>query len=722
MTNVLQRTTNTIAQAIKATPAQVQAAVGLLDEGSTVPFIARYRKEVTGGLDDAQLRTLATLLESLRALEERRKAILKTLTTQGVLTPTLKASIEAAPSKTLLEDIYAPYKTKRTTKASVAREKGLQPLADALREGRTDPQAQAAAYATKTKLDTDTVLAGARDIVIDEVSQDAKLLDTLRQDTARSGHLMVRVPKGTDPQAVETFADVLARPSKMASLPTHRLLAVLRATKAGLLAVEAVGADPDAQRAKVGQAMGVPSKPRTTGHAWLEDAAATAWTSRIKGSVSNAVLAQAREQAETAAVEVFAKNLKALLLAPPAGPQVTMGIDPGVRTGIKIAVVDGTGKILATQTLYPFAPKRDLTGTKAGLAMLVRRHHVDLIAVGNGTGGRETQEVVRDTLKALAPGPGQHTPQAFLISEAGASVYSASQQASDELPHLDVSLRGAVSIARRAQDPLAELIKIDPKALGIGQYQHDLPPAMLDKALANVVEDAVAAVGVDLNTASAALLGHVPGVGPTLGAAIVAHREANGPFANRKALRKVHRMGPKAFEQCAGFLRIRGGTERLDDTGIHPESYPLAKAILKTIKGKPETLIGKPEAFQGVRAEDFVTKGVGLPTIRGILEELTRPGRDPRGTFTVAQLDDSIQTIDDLQTGMVLEGTVTNVTTFGAFVDLGVHQDGLIHVSQMAEHRVSDPHSVVTLGQTVRVKVLDVDTARKRIGLSLRGL
>lgn len=722
MTLTHQRTATTIAHAIKATPSQAQAAIDLLDGGATVPFIARYRKEVTGGLDDTQLRLLATMLDSLRALEERRTAIVKTLSGLGVLTAKLQQAIESASSKAMLEDLYAPYKTKRATKASAARDKGLQPFADALREGRVDPTSQARTFAATAKLDEASVLAGARDILIDEVAQDAQLLDTLRQDTARSGHLMVRVPRGTDPKAVETFTDVLTRPSKMASLPTHRLLAVLRATKAGLLAVEAVASDTDAQSAKVGHALGVPSKPRTTGHTWLQDTAATAWSTRIKGMVSNAVLAQAREHAESAAVEVFAKNLKALLLAPPAGPKVTMGIDPGVRTGIKVAVVDATGKILATQTLYPFAPKRDLAGTKAGLSLLARRHQVELIAIGNGTGGRETQDVVRDTLQALARAGAPIKPQAFLISEAGASVYSASEAASRELPQLDVSLRGAVSIARRAQDPLAELIKIDPKALGIGQYQHDLPPAMLDRALADVVEDAVAAVGVDLNSASAALLAFVPGVGPALADAIVAHRDTNGPFANRKALLKVHRMGPKAFEQCAGFLRIRGGSEPLDTTGIHPESYALAKAILKTIKGKPETLIGKPEAFQGLRPETFATKGVGLPTVRAVLEELARPGRDPRGDFTVAQLDDAIQTIDDLSPGMVLEGTVTNVTTFGAFVDLGVHQDGLVHISQMAEHRVSDPHSVVALGQTVRVKVLEVDTARKRIALSLRGV
>jgi protein Tex len=713
------RTVQAIAQAIAARPEQVVATIALLDEGATVPFIARYRKEVTGGLDDIQLRALATRLEALRALEERRAAVEKSLRALGVWTPVLGQALDGAQTRAEVEAIHAPFKVKKTGKAQRAREGGLQPLADALRKGAPDPVAAAKAIATKAKIDPEVALAGARDILVEEVASDAVLVAALRAETADKGALVVRVPRGGDTEAAKPFADVLSRPQKLASLPSHRLLGVLRAVKAGVLAVEAV---PDAStdpEARVRKALGLARPARTTGEVWVEETAQVAWKDRLKPAVSGAVVSVAREKAEEDAAGVFARNLSALLLAAPAGPKVVMGIDPGVRTGIKVAVIDATGKILATHTFYPFAPKNDKAGTQVGLAGLVRRHKVDLIAIGSGTGGRETQAVVRSVLAALPKGQGP-VPQAFLVSEAGASVYSASEVASKELPHLDVSLRGAVSIARRVQDPLAELIKIDPTALGIGQYQHDIDAGLLTKALAGVVQDAVAAVGVDVNSASVQLLTHVPGVGPALAEAIVAHRDANGPFATRKALRKVARMGPKAFEQCAGFLRIRGGKEPLDATGIHPESYDVAKAILAAVGGKPEAVLGKPETLKGIKPQAFVREGVGLATVKSVLEELARPGRDPRAAFQVAQLDETVQSMEDLRVGMKLQGTVTNVAAFGAFVDIGVHQDGLVHISQLADKRVSDPHEVVKVGDTVDVTVVSVEVERKRIGLSMR--
>lgn len=719
MTTLLDRIAQTLARDIAATPEQVRAAVDLLDGGATVPFIARYRKEATGGLDDTQLRTLSTRLDALRGLEDRRAAILKSLKASKALTPALHKAIEAADTRTALEDLYAPYKPKRASKAKTAREQGLQPLADLVRT-HADPLAAAQAFATQQGTDPQAALAGARDILIEEVSEEAGLLAALRSETAQHGALVVRVPRGADAQAAQPWADAIAQPQKIATLPAHRLLGLLRAAKSGALAIEAAPTDPTLPQQAVERALLGARALRGRAPAWMAETAETAWKTRIRGAVSTAVLAEARERAQEAAVAVFAQNLKALLLAPPAGQHNTMGIDPGVRTGIKIAVVDATGKLLATQTLYPFAPKHDMAGTKIALASLIRRHQVALIAIGNGTGGRETQDVVRDTLASMAKMGKGALPKAFLTSEAGASVYSASEAAARELPHLDVSLRGAVSIARRAQDPLAELIKIEPRALGIGQYQHDIDPQALDSALAGVVEDAVGAVGVDLNTASAALLAHVPGVGPALAAAIVAHRDAHGPFATRKALLDVPRLGPKAFEQCAGFLRIRGGSEPLDATGIHPESYPLARAIIKAAKGKTHTVIGKPEALSGVKAADFVKKGVGLPTIQGVLEELARPRRDPRAAFTVAEFDAGVRDIGDVKVGMRLEGTVTNVASFGAFVDIGVHQDGLVHISQMANERVADPHTKARIGQTVSVEVLAVDVAKKRISLSMR--
>lgn len=708
-----------IAALVGASVGQVEAAIALLDEGATVPFIARYRKEVTGGLDDIQLRALATKLEALRALEDRRAAVRKALTALKVWTPALGRALDAAQTRAEIEAIHAPFKVKKTGKAQRAREMGLGGLAEALRQPGADPVAAAKAVAKKAKTDVETALAGARDILVEEVASDATLVGALRAEAAAGGALVVRVPRGGDAEAAKPFADVLSRPQKLSSLPSHRMLGVLRAVKAGVLAVEVAPPDTTLAEDKVRRSLGLTKAPRTAGEAWLAETAQAAWKDRIRPGVSGAVLGVVREKAEEEAATVFARNLQALLLAAPAGPRVIMGIDPGVRTGIKVAVVDATGKILATHTFYPFAPKNDRTGTQVGLAGLIRRHKVALIAIGSGTGGRETQGVVRTVLSALPKGA-DPVPQAFLVSEAGASIYSASELASKELPHLDVSLRGAVSIARRVQDPLAELIKIDPTALGIGQYQHDIDPGLLTRALAGVVQDAVAAVGVDVNSASVQLLTHVPGVGPALAEAIVAHREANGPFATRKALRKVARMGPKAFEQCAGFLRIRGGKEPLDATGIHPESYDLAKEILASVGAKAASVLGKPEAFKGVKPTAFVREGVGLATVKAVLEELARPGRDPRAAFQVAKLDDSVQKPEDLRVGMKLQGTVTNVAAFGAFVDIGVHQDGLVHISQLSDKRVADPHEVVKVGDTVDVTVVSLELERKRIGLSMR--
>ena len=704
-----------ISQEIGSTPQQVQAAAALLDEGSTVPFIARYRKEATGGLDDTQLRALAKRIDTLRALEERRGFIRATLQAQGTLSPALDHAIASAQTRTALEDLYAPHKPKKTSKAKMARAQGLQPLADQLRGANESPEKLAKQLSS---LEPDVALSGARDILVEEVSQDPVLLASLRHQTAQMGMVHVRL-RGTDPQAQAGLSEAAARPQKLSSLPGHRLLGLLRAAKAGTIALEA-GIDEDQGAGAISRVLTGSSRPGEQTKAWLEDTAHLAWKTRIAPSLSHGVLAEARDRAVEGAIDVFARNLRALLLAPPAGAKVVMGIDPGIRTGIKVAVVDPTGKLLETQTLYPFAPRKEVGATQAALAALVRRHQVDIIAVGSGTGGRETLDIVRDAIDRLEGLV--DIPQAVLVSEAGASVYSASEDAAREFPHLDVTLRGAVSIARRTQDPLAELVKIEPRALGVGQYQHDLPAALLDAALAGVVEDAVSAVGVDVNTASAALLSYVPGVGPALAAAIVAHRDANGPFSSRAALRAVPRLGPKAFEQCAGFLRVTG-REPLDATGIHPESYPLARTIIASVApGKTglKSVWGKPDVLSAVHAEKFVSSKAGLPTIQSILDELARPGRDPRGPFKVANLDARVREMSDLVEGMHLEGTVTNVAAFGAFVDIGVHQDGLVHISQMSHHRISDPHAIAKVGDTVRVQVLSVDIEKKRISLSMR--
>ena len=713
------RIARTIATEIAARPEQVGAAVKLLDEGATVPFVARYRKEVTGGLDDTQLRTLSERLDYLRELEARRQSILGSIKDQGKLTEDLAKAIAGAGTKAQLEDIYLPYKPKRRTKAMIARENGLEPLAEAILADRNaDPEALAAGYVTEAVATVKDALNGARDIIAEGLTENAALLGDLREFMQKEARLTSKLVEGQE-QAGAKFSDYFDHVELWSKVPSHRALAMLRAQKEGIVTLD-IAPEPEegAARAEAIVASYLETRGDGPGDLWLRKMAG--WTWRVKLSLTMMVdlMGDLRARAQEEAIAVFARNLKDLLFAAPAGARPTLGLDPGIRTGVKAAVVDATGKLVATETLYPFQPKNDVRGAQAAIMSMIAKHGVELIAIGNGTASRETERLVADTLSMLPSGV--QKPTKVVVSEAGASVYSASELAAREFPDLDVSLRGAVSIARRLQDPLAELVKIEPKSIGVGQYQHDVDQHKLGKSLEAVIEDVVNAVGVDLNTASAPLLSHVSGLGPGLAEAVVTHRDIHGAFTSRKELLKVARLGPRAFEQCAGFLRIRDGEEPLDASAVHPEAYEVARRIVSACGRDIRQIMGHDGALKGVRAEQFVDAHFGLPTVRDILSELEKPGRDPRPSFKTASFADGVEEITDLKPGMVLEGTVTNVAAFGAFVDIGVHQDGLVHVSQLADRFVKDPHEVVKAGQVVKVTVVEVDVPRKRIGLTMR--
>ncbi|UDF30230.1 UNVERIFIED_ORG: RNA-binding transcriptional accessory protein [Roseateles sp. XES5] len=709
---------NLIAAEIKATSAQVTSAVVLLDEGATVPFIARYRKEATDGLDDTQLRELEARLGYLRELEERRAAVLKSIEEQGKLTPELQAAILGAPTKQELEDLYLPYKPKRRTKGMIAREAGLEPLAEQILADRARVPAQLAeGFLSAEVPDVKTALEGARDIVAEQLTENADLLKRLRDYMKDNAFLRSRVVDGKK-EAGAKFSDYFDHTERWSGVPSHRALAMLRGWNEEFLSVDIVVDQDSTEPVKpveriIASFYAIGTKP---GDTWLAEAIGWTWRVKLSLSLSLDLMREMRERSEEEAIRVFARNLKDLLLAAPAGTRATMGLDPGIRTGVKVAVVDNTGKVVETTTVYPFPPKNDVRGTQAELASLIRKHKVELIAIGNGTGSRETEKLVADML-AVLPAP---KPTKVIVSEAGASVYSASEFASKELPDLDVSLRGAVSIARRLQDPLAELVKIDPKSIGVGQYQHDVNQSELARTLDTVVEDCVNSVGVDLNTASAPLLSRVSGLGKSSAEAIVAHRDANGPFESRKELMKVSRLGARTFEQCAGFLRIPNGKEPLDASSVHPEAYGVAKKIVAACGRDLRALMGDSAALKQLDPKVFVDERFGLPTVKDILAELEKPGRDPRPEFRTATFADGIDDIKDLKVGMLLEGTVTNVAAFGAFVDIGVHQDGLVHVSQLADRFIKDPHEVVKAGDVVKVRVTEVDVPRKRIGLTMR--
>ncbi|MFG1758702.1 Tex family protein [Micromonospora echinofusca] len=716
-----------IADELGVAERQVRAAVELLDGGATVPFIARYRKEATGLLDDTQLRTLEERLRYLRELDERRAAVLESIRGQGKLDEALEAQIMAADSKSRLEDIYLPYKPKRRTRAQIAREAGLEPLAKSLlTDPSQDPREAAAGYvdAEKGVADPAAALEGARAILIERFAEDADLIGTLREQMWSRGRLVSRVRDGQEAAGAK-FADYFDFAEPYPKLPSHRILAMFRGEKEGVLDLtmepeaagdaDAVATGPSRYEAVIAGRFGVTDKGRPADR-WLADTVRWAWRTRILIHLGADLRMRLWQAAEEEAVRVFATNLRDLLLAAPAGTRPTMGLDPGLRTGVKVAVVDATGKVVATDTIYPHEPRRQWDASIETLARLAGAHGVELVAIGNGTASRETDKLAGELIKRYP----QLNLTKVVVSEAGASVYSASAYASQELPGLDVSLRGAVSIARRLQDPLAELVKIDPRSIGVGQYQHDLSEVKLSRSLDAVVEDCVNAVGVDVNTASAPLLTRVSGIGAGLAENIVLHRDANGPFRTRAELKKVARLGPKAFEQCAGFLRIPGGDDPLDSSSVHPEAYPVVRRILSTTGQDLRSLIGRSTILRGLRATDFVDDTFGLPTVTDILAELEKPGRDPRPEFRTATFVEGVEKISDLVPGMVLEGVVTNVAAFGAFVDVGVHQDGLVHVSAMSRTFVKDPREVVKSGDVVRVKVLDVDVPRKRISLTLR--
>ncbi|WP_038932253.1 Tex family protein [Bradyrhizobium japonicum] len=720
MANINQK----IAQELGVRAEQVEATVTLLDGGATVPFIARYRKEATGALDDAQLRTLEERVGYLRELEDRRKAILESVREQGKLDAALEASILAADSKARLEDIYLPFKPKRRTKAEIAKEAGLEPLANQLMaESGNDPKVVAETFinAEKGVADAAAALDGARAILVERFDEDADLIGALREEMWTNARMASKVRDGKKTEG-EKFADYFEFSEPLTKLPSHRILAMFRGEKEEILDLQ-IQAEaeapppgvPSAYELKIMKRFGIADLKRA-GDRWLIDTVRWAWRTKIQVHLNIDLRMRLWNAAETEAVRVFASNLRDLLLAAPAGTRVTMGLDPGYRTGVKVAVTDATGKVVDTAVIYPHEPQRQWNEALAILGKLALKHRVELIAIGNGTASRETDKLAGDLVKGLA----ELKMTKIVVSEAGASVYSASAFASEELPDLDVTLRGAVSIARRLQDPLAELVKIEPKAIGVGQYQHDLGQAKLAKSLDAVVEDCVNAVGVDVNTASAPLLARVSGVGSGLASSIVAHRDANGPFKSRKALKDVPRLGPKAFEQCAGFLRILGGEDPLDASGVHPEAYPVVRRILSATKSDIKALIGSSEIVRTLKPKDFVDETFGLPTVTDILRELEKPGRDPRPAFKAAVFKEGVEEIKHLQKGMILEGTVTNVAAFGAFVDIGVHQDGLVHISAMSRNYIKDPREVVKPGDIVKVKVLDFEVARKRISLTLR--
>jgi uncharacterized protein len=716
-----------IAEELGVRERQVEAAVELLDGGATVPFIARYRKEATGMLDDAQLRALDDRVRYLRDLDERRTAVLESIRGQGRLDQGLEARIMAAESKARLEDVYLPYKPKRRTKAQIAREAGLAPLADRLLADPTRHPAVAAAVFVdpgKGVADAAAALEGARSILVERFAEDADLIGALREQMWSRGRLVSRVRDGKREVGAK-FADYFDFEEPFTRLPSHRILAMFRGEKEEVLdlTLEPEGVRrpasaqtrPSGYEAQVAQRFAIFDRGRPADR-WLVDTVRLAWRSRILVHLGVDLRQRLREAAEDEAVRVFAANLRDLLLAAPAGTRPTMGLDPGYRTGVKVAVVDATGSVVATETIHPHEPRRRWDEAIALLARLARLHRVELIAIGNGTASRETDRLAGDLIR-LHP---ELKLTRIVVSEAGASVYSASACGSQELPELDVSLRGAVSIARRLQDPLAELVKIDPQSIGVGQYQHDVSEVKLSRSLDAVVEDCVNAVGVDVNTASAPLLRHVSGIGEGLAENIVAHRGANGPFRSRRALKDVSRLGPKAFEQCAGFLRIRGGDDPLDASSVHPEAYPVVRRILEATNRGITALIGDSTVLRALERTDFVDGTFGLPTVTDILQELEKPGRDPRPAFVTATFREGVDRLEDLDAGMLLEGVVTNVAAFGAFVDVGVHQDGLVHISAMSNTFVKDPRDVVKSGDVVRVKVLDIDIPRKRISLTLR--
>ncbi|MFE2279078.1 Tex family protein [Streptomyces sp. NPDC059454] len=710
-----------IAEELGVRERQVRAAVELLDGGSTVPFIARYRKEATEMLDDAQLRTLEERLRYLRELEERRTAVLESVREQGKLTDELEARIRGAETKARLEDVYLPYKPKRRTKAQIAREAGLEPLAEGLLgDPGVDPLAAAAAFvdAGKGVADPQAALDGARAILTERFSEDADLIGELRERMWVRGRLAAKVRDGKE-EAGAKFSDYFDFAEPFTELPSHRILAMLRGEKEEVLDLvlepEEPVDGPSSYEGIVARRFGIADRGRPADK-WLGDTVRWAWRTRILVHLGLDLRLRLRTAAEDEAVRVFAANLRDLLLAAPAGTRATLGLDPGFRTGVKVAVVDATGKVVATDVIHPHVPANRWDEAIAKLARLAKEHAVELVAIGNGTASRETDKLAGELITRHP----ELKLTKVMVSEAGASVYSASAFASQELPDMDVSLRGAVSIARRLQDPLAELVKIDPKSIGVGQYQHDLSEVKLSRSLDAVVEDCVNGVGVDVNTASAPLLARVSGITSGLAENIVAHRDSNGPFRSRGELKKVARLGPKAYEQCAGFLRIRGGDDPLDSSSVHPEAYPVVRRMVKSSGAEVAALVGNTAVLRSLRPEDFVDEKFGLPTVSDILRELEKPGRDPRPAFKTAVFKEGVEKISDLSSGMVLEGVVTNVAAFGAFVDVGVHQDGLVHVSAMSKTFVKDPRDVVKPGDIVKVKVLDVDIPRKRISLTLR--
>ena len=717
-----QQISQIIAAELNVRAAQILAAIQLLDDGNTIPFIARYRKEATGGLDDTQLRHFETRLIYLRELEDRRQTILKSIEEQGKLTDELRENILQTQSKTELEDLYLPYKPKRRTKGQAAIEAGLEPLADLLwNEPSNDPETAATQFvdAEKGVTDTKVALDGARYILMERFAEDAQLLAKVRIYLQQSAVIVSKVLEGKETEGAK-FQDYFDHQEPLRNVPSHRALAMFRGRNEGILQLS-LNADPDAEETSrssyceeiIREHLNV----RLSGQPadkWREQVIAWTWKIKVALHLETELMGALREKAEDEAIDVFARNLSALLMAAPAGAKNTMGLDPGLRTGVKVAVVDNTGKLLDTATVYPHTGQMD--SALVTVYKLIKAHHVELIAIGNGTASRETERFAKEVIKEIK----ENKPQTVVVSEAGASVYSASELAAAEFPDLDVSLRGAVSIARRLQDPLAELVKIEPKAIGVGQYQHDVNQSQLARKLDAVVEDCVNAVGVDLNTASAPLLARVAGMTKTLAQNIVAYRDENGRFDSRAELKKVPRLGPKAFEQCAGFMRITHGKNPLDASGVHPESYVVVEKILQATEQSIQDLMGNANAVRQLDAKQFTDEQFGLPTVMDIFKELEKPGRDPRGEFKTATFMDGVEDIADLKAGMILEGTITNVTNFGAFVDIGVHQDGLVHISSLSDKFVEDPHQVVKTGDVVKVKVLEVDVARKRIALTMR--